>query len=128
MPAEENRATAIEFIETMAEHGALNEGLVTDDFHIWGPTMGIMDAKTYKTCVAELRGIMPKLPKFTIISTTAEDDRVALEVNGSAVLSNGRKYENNYLMLFQFKNGRIQMIKEFLDSKLAFDIFGDSRQ
>jgi ketosteroid isomerase-like protein len=128
MSADDNRAAALKFIATMAGHGALNESLVTDDFHIWGPTMGTQDTKTYKANVARLRHIMPVLPKFTIISTTAEEDRVAVEVNGSARLADGRLYENNYLMLFEFRDGKIRSIKEFLDSKQAFDIFGDSHQ
>ena len=127
MSAEENRATVLKFINTMAEHGALNESLITSDFRIWGPTIGTMDAKTYKECVASLRGLMPNLPKFTVISTTAEDNRVALEVDGAAILADGRRYENKYIMLFEFQDGRIRMIKEFLDSKLAFDFFGDNR-
>lgn len=124
MSAEENRATALLFLKTMNEHGGVNESLVTEDFHIWGSTMGTLDMRTYKKLVAGLNKLMPDLVAMTIVGTTAEGDRVAVEAAGSAQLSDGRIYQNTYHILFQFRNGRIQMVKEYLDSKRAADIFG----
>jgi ketosteroid isomerase-like protein len=102
----------------------VNESLVTEDFQIWGPTMGTLDMRTYKKLVAGLNKLMPVLVAMTIVGTTAEGDRVAVEAAGSTRLADGRVYENTYHILFQFRNGRIRMVKEYLDSKRAADIFG----
>src|SRR5688572_30797102 len=42
---------------------------------------------------------------FTIISTTCEDDRVAVEVEGKSQLMNGQAYDNQYFFLFTVRDG-----------------------
>ncbi len=54
---------------------------------------------------------------------TAEGDRVACEVESYAKLKNGRVYNNFYHFLFEVRNGKIQKVKEYLDTMHANDTF-----
>jgi ketosteroid isomerase-like protein len=57
-----------------------------------------------------------------ILSSTAEDDRVALEATLKAVTHSGLVYENEYLLQLRFRDNKIIYIAEFLDQQetLAF--------
>jgi uncharacterized protein len=62
---------------------------------------------------------------FTVHALTAEGDRVAAEVESHAPLVNGKVYNNHYHMLFEIRDGRIAVVKEYADTAHARDIFGD---
>lgn len=54
---------------------------------------------------------------------TCEGDRVAVEVESYAKLKNGRVYNNFYHFLFEVRNGKIQKVKEYLDTMHANETF-----
>ncbi len=54
--------------------------------------------------------------QFTVHSLTAEDDRVAAEVESYAPLVNGNVYNNHYHMLFVIRDGKIAIVKEYADT------------
>lgn len=56
--------------------------------------------------------------KFKILHLTAEEDRVAAEVEGTAMLVNDVAYNNQYHFLFFIRDGKIFRIKEYLDTLL----------
>ena len=62
---------------------------------------------------------------FTVHALTAEGDRVAAEVESYAPLVNGKVYNNHYHMLFEIRDGKIAVVKEYADTAHARDIFGD---
>ena len=62
---------------------------------------------------------------FTVHALTAEGDRVAAEVESHAPLVNGKVYNNHYHMLFEIRDGKIAVVKEYADTAHARDIFGD---
>jgi ketosteroid isomerase-like protein len=123
---ERNRAIAVKFITTMKDYDGLNESLVTDDIQWWAIGRGLMDKEKFKATIganiAKRRSIMPQLPDMTIVSTTAEGDRVAVESVGHCVLADGRPYDNNYFFLLYLRDGRVRMVREFGDSKYFYDI------
>ncbi|MCK9453478.1 MAG: nuclear transport factor 2 family protein [Bacteroidales bacterium] len=53
--------------------------------------------------------------EFNIVSLTAEDDRVIVEAYSKGLGKNSRSYENQYLMLYRMKDGKIIEAKEFFD-------------
>jgi uncharacterized protein len=59
---------------------------------------------------------------FEIKSITAEEDRVACETQGRSVMANGAEYNNDYLHLFRFRDGKIYQVTEYMDTKLAEDV------
>ena len=48
---------------------------------------------------------------------TAEEDRVALEMESTALLVNGKTYRNTYHFLFWIRDGKIVRAKEYLDTQ-----------
>jgi uncharacterized protein len=64
---------------------------------------------------------------FTLHSMTAEQDRVAAEVSSHAELTTGAVYENQYHMLFRFRDELIIEVKEYNDTLHAREVFGSLR-
>lgn len=62
--------------------------------------------------------------EFRILHLTAEEDRVAAEIEGYSTLVTGAPYNNQYHMLFFIRDGKIYKMKEYLDTKLADAAFG----
>jgi ketosteroid isomerase-like protein len=56
---------------------------------------------------------------FDIVSLTAEDDRVVCESEGRSTLANRAEYNNQYLHLFRFRDGKIREVREYMDTALA---------
>jgi ketosteroid isomerase-like protein len=121
---ERNRAVARQFISTMKQYGGLDESLVTEDFHWWASNMGMTDLATLKGLLATLGTQMPILPDMHIVGMAAEEDRVAVEVEGKCQLPDGRRYDNHYHFMLLFRDGRIRLAKEYVDTKLVADTFG----
>ena len=59
---------------------------------------------------------------FSLISMTAEDDRVSAEVEGRSILTNGKAYNNQYHFLFHIRDGSITELKEYFCTKLVEDV------
>jgi ketosteroid isomerase-like protein len=62
---------------------------------------------------------------FTVHALTAEGDRVAAEVESYAPTTAGKLYNNHYHMLFELRDGRIAVVKEYADTAHAREVFGD---
>ena len=58
-------------------------------------------------------------PPITLNFTTltAEEDRVAIEMNSDCTLLNGSPYKTVYHQLFRLKDGKIVYAKEYFDTK-----------
>ena len=61
--------------------------------------------------------------RMTVKSAIAEGERVALEVVSRGELSNGRVYEQEYHMLMTVRDGKISLVKEYLDTHHVNDIW-----
>ena len=61
---------------------------------------------------------------MTVTNVTAEDDRVSVEAHGSAELVNGGRYDNDYHLFFQVRDGEIVAVREYLCTKLVEDTIG----
>jgi len=62
-------------------------------------------------------GLNPK-----IVSMISEDDRLAVEWEGNCELKNGQTYNNQYLMLFVIRDGKIHEVREYFCTKLADEL------
>lgn len=62
---------------------------------------------------------------FTVHALTAEGDRVAAEVESYAPTADGKVYNNHYHMLFEIRDGKITVVKEYADTAHARDVFGN---
>jgi ketosteroid isomerase-like protein len=60
-----------------------------------------------------------------VVCLIAEGDRVMLEMKTDAMLKNGKRYDNAYSLIFEFKNGKIQEAREYSCSNLVVECFGE---
>jgi ketosteroid isomerase-like protein len=78
---------------------------------------------------ADIENVVSLFPILTqsglnprIISMTAEEDRVAVEWEGNAILSNGAQYNNHYFMIFFLRGGKVCKFREYFCTKLAEEV------
>jgi ketosteroid isomerase-like protein len=131
MTTDQNKALAREFFARFSASdidGAL--ATLTDDatWLIPGkrdrmPTAGLYPkeriARLFHAMLKQLKGGL----RMTVLSAIGEDDRVALEVESSGDLENGRLYRQQYHFLFQFRDGKICAVREYLDTQHAHDVW-----
>jgi ketosteroid isomerase-like protein len=55
------------------------------------------------------------IPDMKIVSMTAEEDRVAVEIEGKGKMRTGLPYANTYHMLFRVRDGKIASCKNYQD-------------
>jgi uncharacterized protein len=55
---------------------------------------------------------------------TAEGDRVAMEADSYGPMKSGKIYQNQYHFLHILRNGKIETVREYLDTEHVTDIFG----
>jgi ketosteroid isomerase-like protein len=61
---------------------------------------------------------------FRVVSITAEDDRVAVEMEGDGRNpGNGRRYRNIYFVLMRVRGGKLELYKEYQDTMHVFDVW-----
>lgn len=124
---ERNRATAVEFIASMRHYDGGDERLLTDDVK-WVTANQVVRkyAEIKAHAKSRVNGLMSELPVITVTATTAEGDRVTVEAFGKCQLTNGKRYDNFYHFVLEFRDGRICTFKEYCDTKLASDAFGSA--
>ena len=54
----------------------------------------------------------------------ADGDCVVVEHTGRNETPDGRRYDNNYCWVLRFEDGRIQEVREYMDTQLVTDTFG----
>lgn len=64
----------------------------------------------------------PGSVSLQITAMIAEDDQVALQWTSRARTRDGRPYENGCLGIFTVRDGRIQAVREYMDTLYAHDV------
>ena len=98
--------------------------MLTDDATLWLPGRGTLDKKAIRELYAGAQGFFKGNPSFKMLGSTVQDNRVAIECELSADLTNGKRYQNQYHMLFVFDRGKIKRIMEYTDTVPAAKAFG----
>src|SRR4051812_38148702 len=122
MSAAENRATVLKFYETMARQDFKTMFSLMADNATWTvagktetfPPAGVHTKEQRKHEFDNFVKFFKSMA-IDVISTTAEDDRVAIEFKTRNVTHTGRDYENEMLCLHRLKDGKIVSIYEHLD-------------
>ncbi len=133
MKTEQNKQTILNFFEQFSRANVDKALAYLDDKVVWQamgvhgelPMSGKMDKKEIGELIITVKSMMPKGLELKSIGWTAEDNRVAAEFISYGVLNNGKVYNNLYHFLFQFSNGKIIKIKEYMDTLHAKSIFID---
>lgn len=103
-----------------------------DDVLVW--TMGntLISGQYNKDQVAGFAdGIFDAFPtgiRFTIHSMIAEGDSVAMETESVGEHVSGKRYNNFYHMLVKFRDGKITLLKEYLDTELVTDVLAGGQR
>jgi ketosteroid isomerase-like protein len=74
---------------------------------------------------AAANGIFEAFPEglaFTLHGMVAEGDKVAVEAESRGRHASGALYNNHYHFLFEFRDGRVLRLREYLDTELATDV------
>ena len=130
MSAEENKKIVASFFENFSS-GRMEQALaMMSDTATWS-VMGKPDkfalagTKTKAQFSELVKGIgaaMPKGLRVTPKGVTAEGDRVALEAESYGETANGKVYNNMYHFLIEVRGGKIQAVREYLDTIHAQDV------
>ena len=123
MTTEQNRATALKLVATLGA-GAPDLSLATDDAVWWAPGRGDFDNATFAKMAGGFASMFKSPSQITVHGVTAEGDRVAIEAQGHAELTNGKVYLNTYHYLFVFRDGKICRGKLYNDTQHAKEIAG----
>jgi uncharacterized protein len=80
-----------------------------------------------KAHIARLfRRMLERMPgglAMQVKNVIAEGDQVALEVESSGDLIDGRLYRQSYHFLMAFRGGKIAAVREYLDTQHAFEVW-----
>jgi ketosteroid isomerase-like protein len=106
-----NRQIAEAFFAALSA-GSLPDDLVTEDLTAWTTTSGSMPGERYRGGVKLLQSLFPAGLAYTVDSLTAEEDRVAAEVQSRGTLSTGEDFHNIYVFLLRIRDGRVASVAE----------------
>ncbi|MDB5395345.1 MAG: hypothetical protein JWM91_2851 [Rhodospirillales bacterium] len=123
MSSEANRKTALKMMADM-EAFHLDDAILTDDVSWWVPGQGAISKVTFQALAAGFQPMLAGKFSLKVLGVTADGDRVAVEAESLAPLTNGKTYNNTYHFLFLFRDGKICQVKEYNDSLHAAQIFG----
>jgi ketosteroid isomerase-like protein len=96
--------------------GELPDDLFTDDMTVWTLTSGTSEKTKYQHGVKKLQSLFQGGLTYEVKSLTAEDDRVAAEVQAHGTLVNGDDYHNNYVFIFRIRDARIARVSEYFNA------------
>ena len=125
---ERNKETAKRFLETFATGDIEKIASFLDDDATWWvagsmPLSGTYPKKKFQELLEGLADRIDGPIKMSALAFTAEGKRVAVETESLAQVKNGRTYNNLYHFLFEFRNGKILRVKEYLDTMHTYAVF-----
>ena len=126
MSTEQNKRIALGLLEDLsnAEYDKVLSWL-GEDATWWGAsdTPPFTGTKTKQQLLerfdSTLRLLFPNGHKITVDHAIAEGDYVAVEGHSYAELAKGKIYENKYHWKLEIRDGKIQAIREYMDSLYA---------
>ena len=127
MSAEENKKIVLGFFENFTAGKAEEAlGAMADTATWWvAGNFPLAGTKTKKEFTELLKGMgeaMPEGLRLTPKGITAEGDRVAVEAESYGKHANGKIYQNQYHFLIEVRDGKIQAVREYLDTMHANDV------
>ncbi len=125
-----NKAIVTEFFATFSKGDVAGVlGMMSDDGSWW--VSGGIDGMSGTYPKAELAGLLEGARalyqegalRITPTSMTAEADRIAVEAKSFATMADGRIYANSYHFLITVRDGKISVVREYMDTIHAKETF-----
>jgi len=131
MSTERNREVAADFFARLSRSdvaGALS--LMADDA-VWriagkkelSPAAGDYGKERLGRLFNRMLSQLESGLQMTVLRSIAEGDSVALEVESTGDLKNGRRYRQQYHFAIDLRDGRIAAVREYLDTQHAFEVW-----
>lgn len=122
--SDHNKQLVLKFLDAMGKGDATTAAACLHPEAItiakgFGKFAGIRQIDRILGTIEAFRDLIPDGLKVTIHSLFSEDDQVAVEFEGDAVLFNGTPYCNQYCMIFSVEDGRIKQVNEYFCTILA---------
>ena len=99
------------------------KALISDDVQVITMGSSVVSAtRNYDQLIELVKGLDSVTTsgiEMRFISMTAEEDRVSCEMEGNSTLLNGTAYNNQYHVLAHIRDGKIYLLKEYMDTKYA---------
>jgi ketosteroid isomerase-like protein len=83
---------------------------------------GIFSRAQILGAAGQIFAVFPHGLTFSIDAMTAEGERVAVEAHSQGRHVSGKQYSNEYHFLFQFRGGKLAVLKEYMDTERVTDI------
>ena len=127
MSAEDNKRVVFGFFESMnSGNGAAVMNALADSATWWVagnfPLSGTKTKAQFAELMGQLGSRIDGALRVTPSEVTAEGDRVAVEAESYGKMKNGKVYQNQYHFLFVVRDGKIQQVKEYLDTIHANEV------
>jgi ketosteroid isomerase-like protein len=125
--SEDNKATVKDFfaamnsgnvdfiVDTYAEDGCLQT---------MGGTLisGTFPKEQIQVSAGSIFEVFPKGLEFKLLDMVAEGDKVAVEATSEGEHVSGQTYSNEYHFLFEFREGKLVRLKEYMDTERVTDV------
>ena len=100
--------------------------LLLQDVWVAGNTdlSGTYSKNEFAALLGQVTGSAPDGIRVTPKLLTAEDDRVSVEAESYAEISNGKTYRNIYHFMMIVREGKICAVREYLDTEHVTEVFG----
>jgi len=89
---------------------------------------GFSSRDEIKSSAGAVLGLFPEGLEFSIEGMVCEGNRVAVEAVSSGAHISGKQYHNKYHFLFEFREGLIYRLKEYMDTEIITDVLCDGRR
>ena len=86
------------------------------------PLSGTRTKAQFVELLGQLGAAIDGALSLRVKGVTAEGDRVAVEAESFAKMKNGKTYQNRYHFLCEVRSGKIQAVREYLDTMHANEV------
>ena len=83
---------------------------------------GVFSREQIAASAGGIFDVFPEGLKFTALSMVGEGDKVAVEARSEGKHISGKTYTNDYHFLFEFRDGKLLRLKEYMDTERVTDV------
>jgi ketosteroid isomerase-like protein len=127
MSAEDSKRIVLGFFENLNAGNAAAALEALGDSATWWiqgnfPLSGTKTKAQFVELLGQLGAQIDGALSLRVKGVTAEGDRVAVEAESFAKMKNGKTYQNRYHFLCEVRGGKIQAVREYLDTMHANEV------
>lgn len=126
-PADSNKTRVMQFLDDLSEGrvDAVVAAYAEDgSVETMGETLisGVTDYAGIPLAIQGILEVFPQGITFNIKSMVAEGEKVAVEASSLGEHVSGKTYSNDYHFLFEFRDGKLLRLREYMDTERVTDV------